>query len=504
MNKNDQMKKEYLASFASCLSTNHKSFSSNSLNNSSKINLIPISHAPILPINDFKKVQSTKITLNHKRYASQPKLFSLLDINDKVTNVRSTNLPIQYKRRSPEEIKQLFSNSPIVFNEKNRLKNLIDYEDDLNSNDNRQQILNNSMFLKNVGEINASCLEKSISENIVKDNINFNNNQKVNAQEGNQNNDNNLHKEETTQDNQQKIHNYLEKIDKGGSFVSRNRRLYKPHIFDKTNNELNLTKIPIDKYKPIYLEIYENLRKQASMNQHKPIPKPNIKETLRSKSVNKNNELDSSRDLDKSLPLLFHKEMKQKSFRTDIFFLKQQEQPNPNDKLNIINELKKSNTQKHYQSNIFLLKNDEISRNKSGEKNYYKVIPAYKYTSSRESNSMWNTKNIMPPLLNHSSSEHHILNPSIKNISQTKEQINQKYKEMNISRNVTHKQKGLSEFIDLSRISALNLNKDYLEMYNKNNKTFAKINNVCSDFNDMYGKGYSKLCDKPFQPFQPV
>ena len=196
--------------------------------------------------------------------------------------------------------------------------------------------------------------------------------------------------------------------------------------------------------------------------------------------------------------------MKQKSFRTDIFFLKQQEQPNPNDKLNIINELKKSNTQKHYQSNIFLLKNDEISRNKSGEKNYYKVIPAYKYTSSRESNSMWNTKNIMPPLLNHSSSEHHILNPSIKNISQTKEQINQKYKEMNISRNVTHKQKGLSEFIDLSRISALNLNKDYLEMYNKNNKTFAKINNVCSDFNDMYGKGYSKLCDKPFQPFQPV
>ena len=119
MNKIDQIKKEYLASFASCLSTNHKSFSSNSLNNSSKINLIPISHAPILPTSDFNKVQSTKITLNHKKYSSQPKGFSLLDINDKVTNVRSTNLPIQYKRRSPEEIKQLFSNSPIIFNEKN-------------------------------------------------------------------------------------------------------------------------------------------------------------------------------------------------------------------------------------------------------------------------------------------------------------------------------------------------------------------------------------------------
>ena len=217
MNKIEQIKKEYLASFASCLSTNHKSFSSNSLNNSSKINLIPISHAPILPTSDFNKVQSTKITLYHKKYSSQPKGFSLLDINDKVTNVRSTNLPIQYKRRSPEEIKQLFSNSPIIFNEKNRLRNLINYEDDLiNNNNNKQQVLNNSMFLKNVGEINTSCLEKSISEDIVKDNINFNNNQKVNTQEINKNNEHNFHKEETSQDNQQKIHNYLEKIDKGG------------------------------------------------------------------------------------------------------------------------------------------------------------------------------------------------------------------------------------------------------------------------------------------------
>ena len=45
---------------------------------------------------------------NYMQYKFKPKLFSLLDINDKITNSRGTVLPQQYKRLSQEENKRLF------------------------------------------------------------------------------------------------------------------------------------------------------------------------------------------------------------------------------------------------------------------------------------------------------------------------------------------------------------------------------------------------------------
>ena len=39
---------------------------------------------------------------------NKPQLFSLLDINDKITNSRGTVLPIQFKRLTDEENKRLF------------------------------------------------------------------------------------------------------------------------------------------------------------------------------------------------------------------------------------------------------------------------------------------------------------------------------------------------------------------------------------------------------------
>ena len=45
---------------------------------------------------------------NNIENRNKPKLFSLLDINDKITNSRGTVLPIQYKRLSDEENKRLF------------------------------------------------------------------------------------------------------------------------------------------------------------------------------------------------------------------------------------------------------------------------------------------------------------------------------------------------------------------------------------------------------------
>ena len=43
-------------------------------------------------------------------FTTKPKLFSLLDINDKITNSRGTSLPMQYKRRAISEIDEDTSN----------------------------------------------------------------------------------------------------------------------------------------------------------------------------------------------------------------------------------------------------------------------------------------------------------------------------------------------------------------------------------------------------------
>ena len=138
------------------------------------------------------------------------------------------------------------------------------------------------------------------------------------------------------------------------------------------------------------------------------------------------------------------------------------------------------------------------------EKSFLRPKPQYKYTVSRESNSQWHPKHSMPTLLNYSSSERHLLNPAIKNIGNTKQDLQKKYSEVMYDyKSLCHRQKSLCEFIDLSRVSAPHLNKDYLDMYSKDNKIFKKRSEICSDYYDIYGC-YKNLCDKPFQPFKVI
>ena len=72
-----------------------------------------------LKLEKNKKINSNDdITLNQSPKISSGKFrslltninnFSLLDINDKVTNSRGTSLPIQYKRLTSKEVKELFN-----------------------------------------------------------------------------------------------------------------------------------------------------------------------------------------------------------------------------------------------------------------------------------------------------------------------------------------------------------------------------------------------------------
>ena len=526
MQKKQNIKKEYVASLASCLSTNCRSSTTNNANICTcKTTSSPLMYYSMIPVNNnLQKLQSPKVTSLQKRSTPQPKLFSLIDINDKITHKKSTDLPAQYKRRSVEEIKRLLNQTTQPFYEK--IKTNLTYRPYIGKNHKRHKEFNYSMLQKKSDNCTTSCVNNYYTEDVSENNNStnlINANTKMNSNI-NTNNNNSIcdqntstHIDNTLNTIHIKNHNSNYKGRKTQTAIppSRSKRLYKPYIFEYRDYQKFENKIPHDKFKPRDYEYCEELIKKAAINQYKPISKQHIMDSLRSKSSNTKN--DNNSLLDKSLPLLIHKELKQQSFESDIFFQKQSQQEQQHHqqqqvqaKISSYNSkgLRSKSTNSivkpFQQSDIFLLKNDDVSINKSGEKNFFKIKPQFKYTASRESNSMWHPKNIMPALLNYSSSEYHILNPSIKNISQTKHQIKEQYKEMNNSNNVGHKQKGLAEFIDVSRVSAPHSNKDYLEIYSKNKGAFAKRNDICSEYYDIYGQGYSKFCDKPFQKHQPL
>jgi hypothetical protein len=172
-------------------------------------------------------------------------------------------------------------------------------------------------------------------------------------------------------------------------------------------------------------------------------------------------------------------DIKTKMQRSDVFFQKESKGD--------LMEVKGNNRYK--ESDIFFQKNDENSRAKTGEKYLFRSIQK-PYNSISQSNSQWIDKNAYPNLLGHSSIGFHILNPSIKNITRTKQEILSETGTVN-------KQKSLCEFIDLNRVSCANPNKEYQNAMNNTSRPFHKTANVCGAYLDLH-KDYRNLSDRPF------
>lgn len=63
--------------------------------------------------------------------------------------------------------------------------------------------------------------------------------------------------------------------------------------------------------------------------------------------------------------------------------------------------------------------------------------------------------------------------------------------------NPVHRQKCITEFVDLTRNFVPNYNKDFVDAIHKEERIFAKNQNMCSNFLNLH-KEYKNLCDKPF------
>lgn len=140
----------------------------------------------------------------------------------------------------------------------------------------------------------------------------------------------------------------------------------------------------------------------------------------------------------------------------------------------------------HYRdSDVFLLKD---------KKNILmKKYPPYSLV--QQSNSEWVSRNSLPSFMNHSSVQYNPLNGYSANVALTKDNIISKG--LRTDSNTYHRQKGISEFVELTRINAPRTNKSMKDWLEQTKGDFKKDKGMCSEYGDSY-KSYEGLVAKPF------
>lgn len=117
------------------------------------------------------------------------------------------------------------------------------------------------------------------------------------------------------------------------------------------------------------------------------------------------------------------------------------------------------------------------------------------YSLVQQSGSEWISSNPLPSFMNYSSIKWNPLNANMANVAMTKENIINKG--LRTELNIFHRQKGISEFIDLTRIGATRVNKSMQDWLDQTKGDFKKTKGICSDHGNAY-KSYQGIFCKPF------
>ena len=405
--------------------------------------------------------QSPKISSNKIRnITGEEKLFSLIDINDKVTNNKGTSLTNQYKRLSQEEFNKTFGIYEFEWNYdktliKNYLKNIHSttslFNSKIGTDQNELPNIDKKTIVKSISQPkdlnNKNTLIKNEKENEKEKNISKSSSMKVFDSIN----------EENKIKNKRNINQKLENDNNSKEYICSN-------TVEKRN----------DRWMPKNYQNYELLVKNPRLVFLK------MKED----------------SLKRKIPFYNSKEISQKMNDTDVFFTK-------NKKIlkNVFNQ-KKNISSVYSDSDIYSIKNDIPLLSRCGETYLFKNNSNNKYTSVNESNSKWKPSSNLPNLINYSSIEYNILSPGTKSNNHTKQNIieeckNKTKNENNIFFNPTHKQKGLSEFIDITQNGSGNLGKEFEKFFKENPFCCHQKSEVCGTFGDIH-LNYKSTCTRPF------
>jgi hypothetical protein len=263
-------------------------------------------------------------------------------------------------------------------------------------------------------------------------------------------------------------------------------RLHKPHLWD--NIDKNILTKQRDKLMPEGFQFYEKLMEKEN------------------KKYFQNNYIIRKSPDQKKIPVLIRDTFKERINESDIFFqnknIKKEDLPNE------VSKTKEKAMEAFYSSDIFNKKINPSIIKKSGEISFFKKINKKNtenasYNKNTESVRGWGVRDPVPSLLNYSSSNFNPLNPSIRNFCKTKENIFDECNKKCKGYNPPNKQKSLSEFFDLTNVTASNYNNDYNKIINKNPNVFRKKEDMFTEYYNLYYNNYNSISEKPFYKFCP-
>ena len=409
-----------------------------------------------ISINQSPKISSGKFrTLFEKRDS-----FSILDMDDQTTIDKGPSLPIQYKRLSSKEIKELINGNLL---ENNKKAEKLKYSA-------MKNILLDRMKLSNITDRQK---DKKI---IIKGKKIFNaENQKENYEKP---------KKKFLRKNNTFSGEDIKRLNKKGLFIqrpqtckinrNRNSNFQKFGLKTEEIKENEKTYNKRDIWKPINYEAYEEMVKNKKIFIRKMQENPFFNR----------------------LPHCSIKEIKAKARNSDIFNLRR----NGHEKFELEKQRRDLRQEQYnvcFDSDIFNIKNNEVNIRKIGEKYLFNDPKNIKYTSSRESKSDWMSNISKDALNNCSSKNYNILTPNRKNYNLTKDDIYKILEDKNTLQNPLHKQKSISKYIDLANNGSSNLSQEYFKFYKSNPNCFKKIPEHCGTFGDLYLR-YKNLVDEPF------
>jgi len=411
-------------------------------------------------VDNISANQSPKISSGKFRnFLENKNSFSMLDINEKAIIDKGPSLPIQYKRLSSKEIKEIFH--------MNKLENY------------RKAKKLKISSMKNI------LLDRMALLNLVKNQTDKKNNKKEKKIYDTENQKENWVKTERKLMHQNNTFSgeEIKKLNKKGVFIQR------PQTTKATRSRLNFQKLGLKT---------EEMKDTEKTYIKRDIWKPLNYEPYEDMVKNKKNFITKMQEnpFFKRLPQCSIREIKEKTRNSDIFFLKQ--------KIPEKFELERERREKrqelyntYFDSDIFNLKNNEISIKKIGEKYLFNNPKNIKYTSTRESRSEWKNVITKDALNNCSSKSYNILTPNRKNNNLTKDDIYKILNDKKVLHNPLRKQNVLSKYMDLANNSSSNSGQEYLKFYNANPDCFKKVPEHCGTFGDLYLQ-YKNLCDEPF------
>ena len=338
-----------------------------------------------------------------------------------------------------------------------------------NNNENERNLTTKPLSYINNNQNDNDNYEAKINENVDEENKEDEKNNKLENEryEANENNNKIYEQNNNEEENENKNNQIYENIKENKEENNEEK---------KETNVNNINESTIEKKNE---EMKENITENINENEPQKENLENLKKENEEKYDNYNDDLDELNEFTSQFNYNNNLQFKYNNYNTHHDPKKIQF---PRNLYPLLKE-KEEIQYKYYESDPFLLKDDEMFKKKSGEKNIFRnhrqlIDFEGKLHMTSESNSSWIPRIPKRTTYNNFTSvQYNIISPGKRSMFKTKDEIN--------GIKITNRVKSVSEFVDVNRIDAVNSSELFANSI-KDKQWFMRTDQVGANHSDLH------------------